>query len=481
MSNEISNKTVVSNLIWRFAERCGAQGVSFIVSVILARLLVPDQFGEIALMNVFINLMSVFVDCGLSSSVIQKKDADELDFSCVFVANIICSIFAYAIIFFLAPIIAEFYMNNDIILMLRVMGLTVIVASLKNVQQAYVTKQLMFKKFFFSTIIGTILSGVVGIILAYRGWGVWALVFQSLLNTVIDTAMLWLTVGWYPKINFSVGRFKKLFAYGGKLLLSAFLDTLYNNIYSLIIGKKYTEADLAYYSKGRQMPELLITNINAALDSVLFPVMSNVQDELFKIKEITRKAIATSTSLLWPILAAVIASASELVPVLLTDKWNGCIVFLQIFCVSYAFWPIHTANLNAIKAYGKSDIFLKQEIIKKALGIMVLLLVFDKGVMMMALSAFITAPISAFINWYPNRSNISYRLHELVKDILPALGMAVVEFAVVYVVSFLSVNIYIRLLLQIIVGIVIYITMLCCLRRSIIQFGLSLLRNSKEK
>lgn len=476
MSDGINNKTVVSNLIWRFAERCGAQGVGFVISIVLARLLMPEEFGVIALMNVFINLMGVFVDCGLASSVIQKKNADELDYSSVFVSNVVCSIAVYIIIFITAPFIANFYENSEMSLMLRVLGLSVIIASLKNIQQAYVTKHLLFKKFFYSTLIGTILSGVVGIVFAYLGFGVWALIFQSLINTIVDTAMLWIIVGWYPKWKFSFERFKELFSYGGKLLLSSILDTLYANMQSLIIGKKYTETDLAFYTKGKQMPELLITNINASLDSVLFPVMSDVQEEKEKLKAITRKAIQTSTSLIWPILAAVIASASELVQVVLTDKWSGCIIFLQIFCLSYAFWPIHTANLNAIKAYGQSGTFLKQEIIKKVLGITVLILAFDKGVEIIALSVLMLAPISAFINWFPNRKYLSYKFWEIIKDILPALAMAVLEFIVVYLLSLIDINIYIRLSMQVLMGIIVYFIMIYCFMRNLTELMLSLVK-----
>lgn len=476
MSDGINNKTVVSNLIWRFAERCGAQGVGFVISIVLARLLMPEEFGVIALMNVFINVMGVFVDCGLASSVIQKKNADELDYSSVFVSNVVCSIAVYIIIFITAPFIANFYENSEMSLMLRVLGLSVIIASLKNIQQAYVTKHLLFKKFFYSTLIGTILSGVVGIVFAYMGFGVWALIFQSLINTIVDTAMLWIIVGWYPKWKFSFERFKELFSYGGKLLLSSILDTLYTNIQSLIIGKKYTEADLAFYTKGKQLPELLITNINASLDSVLFPVMSDVQEEKEKLKSITRKAIQTSTSLIWPILAAVIASASELVNVVLTDKWSGCVIFLQIFCLSYAFWPIHTANLNAIKAYGQSGIFLKQEIIKKVLGITVLILVFDKGVEIIALSVLMLAPIAAFINWFPNRKYLSYKFWEIIKDILPALAMAVLEFIVVYLLSLIDINIYIRLSMQVLMGIIVYFIMIYCFKRNLIELLLSFVK-----
>ncbi len=479
MVDGVNKKKVITNLIWRFAERCGAQGVGFVITIILARILMPEEFGTVALMSVFINIMYVFVDCGLSSAVIQKKNVDELDFSCVFIANIVCAILSYAIIFITSPLIASFYADGELVIMMRIMGISLIISSLKSVQQAYVTRKLLFKKFFFSTLVGTIVSGIIGIVMAYCGFGVWALIAQNILNTLIDTLMLWLIVGWHPKFQFSFERFRELFAYGGKLLLSGLIDTLYTNLQSLVIGKKYTETDLAYYSRGKQVPELLITNINSSLDSVLFPIMSGVQEEKDKLKSITRKALQTSTSFLWPILAAVIAGAPALIEVFLTNKWMDSVVYMRIFCLSYAFWPIHTANLNAIKAYGKSGIFLKLEIIKNVLGLIVLLLVFNKGVNLIAISGLILAPICALINWFPNRQTISYQFMEVLKDTCPAFIMSVFEFCAVIAVSFLSLNVYLKLFFQVIVGVAIYFLMLFAFKRDMCNVIIDLFRNKK--
>lgn len=473
MQDESLKKRAVKNIIWRFAERCGAQFVNLIITIVLARILLPDDFGTVAIINVFIVVFNVFVDSGMANALIQKKNVDNKDFSSVFYFNIFQGVVIYILLYLSAPLIAGFFNNTELTAMLRVAGLVLLISSVKNIQQAYVSKKLMFQKFFWATLGGTVVSSVVGIWMACNGYGVWALITQNIINQLIDTLILWLIVKWRPEKYFSFQRIKNLLSYGSKLLFSALIDTVYNNFQSLFIGKFYTEADLAYYTKGKQIPDFLVANINATLDSVLFPIMSDVQDDIPRLKSMTRKAISTSTTLLWPILAAVIASAPQMISVLLTDKWIDSVFFLRVFCISYALWPIHTANLNAIKAYGKSGTFLIQEIMKKTIGITVLLLVFNKGVHAIALSVLITAPISAFINWLPNRKNISYRFWEQIKDILPALGMAIIEFGVVFLLSFLNINIYIKFGLQILAGVVVYLIMICYFKWDIIKTILS--------
>ncbi len=467
MQNEQIKTVAIKNILWKFAERCGAQFVNLIITIILARILLPEDFGIIALINVFIVILNVFVDSGMANALIQKKNVDNKDFSSVFYFNIFQGIIIYILLYLLAPFIASFYENADITAMIRVAGTVLLISSIKNVQQAYVAKKLIFQKFFWATLIGTIISSVIGILLAYMHYGVWALIIQNVLNQLIDTIVLWIIVKWRPEKYFSFRRIGDLLSYGIKLLFSALIDTVYNNFQVLFIGKYYTESELAYYSKGKQLPGVLVININSAIESVLFPIMSDVQENREELKKITRNVISASTIILWPILAAVIASATEVVTVLLTEKWIDSVIFLQIFCLSYALWPIHTANLSVIKAYGKSDIFLKLEILKKAIGLTILLLVYDKGVHMIAASVLITGPISAFINWFPNSKNLSYRFFELLKDLLPAFGMAVAEFIVVYLLSFLPLNIYLKFILQIMVGMIIYILMLYFVKRNL--------------
>ncbi len=353
-----TQKKVLSNFLWRFAERCGAQIIQFIVSLVLARILAPEAYGTIALVLVFEQILQVFVDSGLGNALIQKKDADDLDFSSVFWFNVVWCLVLYVIMFFCAPLIAWFYNDESLTSIVRVLCLMVVVSGLKNVQQAYVSRTMQFKRFFWATLGGTLISAVAGIGLALLGFGVWALVAQKLTNLIIDTTVLWFTVKWRPKWMFSFQRLKGLFSFGWKLLVSSLIDTLYRNLRQLIIGKFYTKEELAFYNQGDQFPKVIVTNINTSIDSVLLPTMSKAQDDPARVKQMTRRAIKTSTYIMAPLMMGLAFCADTVVRLILTDKWMPCVPFLQIFCITYMFYPIHTANLNAIKAMGRSDLFL---------------------------------------------------------------------------------------------------------------------------
>lgn len=474
-----SRKRIFSNFIWRFAERCGAQGVSFIVSIVLARLLAPEVYGTIALVTVFITILNVFVDSGLANALIQKKDADDTDFSTVFYFNIVVCLILYVGVFCVAPAIADFYNDSELVPVIRVLSLTLVISGVKNVQQAYVSRTLQFKRFFFATLGGTIGAAVVGIYMAYMGYGVWALVAQQIFNATIDTVILWITVKWRPKAVFSYSRLKGLVAYGWKLLASSLLDTVYNNVRQLIIGKKYSSADLAYYNKGKQFPNFVITNVNTAIDSVLFPVISANQDNPEQVKSMTRRAIQTSSFVIWPVVMGLAACAEPIVRILLSDKWLPCVPYLQIFCFSYGFWPIHTANLNAIKAVGRSDIFLKLEIIKKTIGIISIIVSVPFGVMAMALAYMVTAPISAFVNATPNRKLLEYKYREQLNDMLPSMILSLIMFVCVLLVGQIQINTLATLLLQIITGIIVYVVGAVLFRFKSLKYIMSIIKRGK--
>lgn len=452
----MQSREVLTNMIWRFAERCGAQGVTFIVSLVLARLLDPSIYGTVALVTVFTTILNVFVDSGFGNALIQKKDTDDIDFSTVFFFNIfICGIL-YLIMYISAPMIAQFYNDEAIVPIIRVISLIIIISGVKNVQQAYVTRNMMFKKFFYATLGGTIGAAVIGITMAYIGFGVWSLVAQMIFNAAVDTVVLWITVKWRPKFVFSIKRLKSLFSYGWRLLCSGLLDTVYNNIYSLIIGKFYTLSDLAFYNKGKHFPMLVIQNVNTAIDSVLFPVLSEAQDERDRVKSMVRRSIVTSTFLIFPAMAGLAAISKSLILILLTDKWLPAVIFMQFACFRLAFWPVHTANLQAIKAMGRSDIFLKLEIIKKILGIVVLIITIPMGLMAMMVGSCISAVVSSFINAFPNKKLLNYSYFEQVKDMLPSFLLAIVMFVIVLSVQLLNLNMWLTIIIQIILGVVIY-------------------------
>lgn len=453
----INGKTVSSNFIWRLLERCGAQGVTFLVSIVLARLLDPEIYGTIALVTVFTAIMQVFIDSGLGNALIQKKDADDLDFSSVFYFNLVVCVLLYAAMFFLAPVISAFYNRPELSPVIRVLSLTLIVSGVKNIQHAYVSRHLMFKKFFFATLGGTIGAGIIGIIMALKGFGVWALVTQDLFNVTVDTIILWITVKWRPKRMFSLQRLKSLFSYGWKLLASSLIDVGYKELRALIIGKIYTSEDLAFYNRGQQFPNLIVTNINTSIDSVLFPAMSSEQKNSIRVREMTRRAIKTSTFLMMPLMMGLAVCAEPIVSLILTDKWLPSIFYLRIFCFSFAFYPIHTANLNAIKAMGRSDLFLKLEIIKKMIGLFAVVGTMFISVEAMALSLLVVSVLGQIINSWPNRKLLGYHYLDQLKDMLPQIMISLVMGAIVYCVKYIGLNNLFTLIIQVPLGVALYV------------------------
>lgn len=467
---------VIKNFVWRFAERCGAQLVTFIVSIVLARILAPEDYGKIALVTVFTAIMQVFVDSGLGTALIQKKDADDLDFSSVFYFNFAICLILYMIMFLLAPVIANFYRDESLVPIIRVISLTIVISGVKGIQQSYVSRNMLFKRFFFATLGGTVFSAVVGIWMAYAGAGVWAIVVQQLSNTTIDTLILWVTVKWRPRKEFSWGRLKKLLSFGWKMLASSLLDTVYNNLRNLIIGRMYSSTELAYYNQGDKLPNVIVNNINTSIDSVLLPTMANAQDDCTRIKEMTRRAIKMSTYAMAPLMMGLAFCAEPIIQLVLTDKWLPCVPYLRIFCITYMFYPIHTANLNAIKAMGRSDMFLKLEIAKKVVGIFLLISTMNFGVMIMAYSLLVGSVLNQIINSWPNRKLLHYGYGEQIKDILPSILLAVGMGICVYFVRFIHSPTIIILLIQICLGAIIYIGLSALLRFEEFTYIINLIR-----
>lgn len=474
---ELSNgDSVVKNFIWRFAERSGAQLVTLIVSIVLARILDPEDYGQVTLITVFTTIMQVFVDSGLGTALIQKKDADDLDFSSVFYFNFAVCLFLYGVMFVASPFIAAFYHDTSLTPLIRVISLTIVISGVKGIQQSYVSRNMLFKRFFYSTLGGTIFSAFLGIALAYTGFGVWAIVAQQLSNTAIDTLILWLTVKWRPKKMFSWERLTTLLSFGWKMLASSLLDTVYNNVRSLIIGKMYSSADLAYYDQGKKFPYVIISNINTSIDSVLLPTMADAQDDRDRVKSMTRRAIKVSTYVMAPLMMGMAWCAEPIVRLVLTEKWLACVPFLRIFCITYMFYPIHTANLNAIKAMGRSDLFLRLEVAKKIAGLTLLLSTMWFGVMAMAYSLLVSSVLSQIINSWPNRSLLHYSYLEQLKDILPGIMLAVFMGACVNMLAWLQLPDAVTLLLQILLGATIYLAVSAAIHLDSYEYLIDMIR-----
>ena len=393
----------------------------------------------------------------MANALIQKKDPDDLDFSSVFYFNICFCLLLYVALFFAAPWVAAIYREPDLVPIVRVLGLTLVFSGLKNVQQAYVSKTLQFKRFFFATLGGTLFSAVLGITMAKKGFGVWALVAQQLSNVAVNTAILWFTVHWRPKRVFSWKRLGGLLSYGWKLLVASLIDQVYIKIYPLVIGIRYSSEDIAFYEKGMNWPNLIVENINNSMDSVLLPVLSAEQDQRERVREMTRRAIKTGTYIIMPLMAGLAACATPLVRLLMTEKWLPSVPYLQIFCIIYAFFPLHTANLNAIKAVGRSDTFLVLEVIKRGLELVILLITMRYGVFPMVLGLLISELASQGINAWPNRKLLNYPYAAQLKDMLPSILLSLFMAACVYPVSLLGLADWLTLLIQVPFGVLIYV------------------------
>lgn len=456
--NNIKNKTI-SGLAWKFSERITAQLVTFVVSAVLARVLSPADYGVIAIVNVFIAIANVFVDSGFGNSLIQKKNADNVDFSSVFYFNIVMSLAVYFVLYLIAPYISSFYNKEILTPVLRVLGFRLVIAGINSVQHAYVSKKMIFKRFFWSTLFGTVLSAAVGIVMAYNGFGVWSLVGQYMTNTTVDTIVLWFTVRWRPSLAFSFKKLKGLFSYGWKILVTSLIDTTFFKLRQLLIGKMYTSEDLAFYSKGDHFPSLVVTNVNSSIRAVLFPAMSNSQDKKEAVKAMARRSIRTSSYIMFPMMMGLAVLAEPIVKIILTDKWLPCVPFLQICCCVYAFMPLDTANLQAIKAMGRSDIILKLQIIKKTISVIILLISIRYGVLAVALSNIFTCFITSFTNAFPNKKLLKYSYLEQIKDITPSVLISVCMGIVVYISSKLFAGlmpILPAMIIEIIIGVLVY-------------------------
>ena len=453
----------LSGVIWKFGERVSAQAVNFIVSIILARLLLPDDYGLIALVTVFITICNKIVISGFATSLIQKKDADNLDFSTVFYFSLAVAVVLYTGLFFTAPFIADFYSAESdpalFIQVIRVMGLNLFIIAVNSVQQAYVSRTMQFRKFFFSTIIGTVVSAVAGIALAYMGKGVWALVAQNMILAVVNGIVLWFMVKWRPQLKFSFKRLKSLYSYGWKIFVASMIKILYTDLRSLVIGKVYTAADLAFYNKAQSFPQLIDTNVEGTIDSVLFPAISKKQSNVDDMRAMLRRAIKTTSYILMPLLAGLSAVAKPFIVILLTDKWAESIPLMQILAFSFIFAPVELENLQAIKAIGRSDIALKVEIIKKVVGVVILIASIPFGVTAIAIGMVISTTLSAIINAIPNKKLLGYTFKMQLKDILPSLIMSLVMFGAVYPISLLNINVWLMLIIQVVVGAIIYVAL----------------------
>ena len=427
---------------------------------------------------VFINISNVIMTTGFSTSLIQKKDADNLDFSTVFFFSIGLSVGLYSLLYLCAPLVADFYDKPELKPVLRILALGIPITAVNSVQQAYVSRHMLFRRFFWSTLFGALLSGAVGLVMAYRGFGVYALVAQNLTNLIVGTVVLWFTVKWRPNCVFSSSRLKALFGYGWKLLVQNVLVNVYSSLRSLTIGKVYTTEDLAFYTKGSQYPNLIATNVDTALNSVLFPAIAKEQSDLAKVKAMTRRTTRLSSFVMAPILIGFIAVAESFLGFLLTDKWLPAAPYLRIICIVLLFLPAQTAMLQAIKAVGRSDVVLKIDIPVRIFAIVILIVSVPFGVIYVALSEVATTVLGTYLYMRAARKVIGYTPIEVLTDLMPniavAAGMGIVTW---FLGRLLPFSLGVSLLIQVLGGACIYVLLLIITRNDSFLYVVNTLKS----
>ena len=462
-------KTVVSNILWRLAERGGTQAVSFLVSLVLARLLTPEDYGVVSLVTVFTAILTLFVDGGFSSALIQNQKTDQTDYSTVFYFNLFVSVILYGCMYMAAPWIAVFYAQPSLTNYIRVLSLSLVIGGANGVQQALVAKRMEYRRFFYASLSGTLLSAMVGVVLALLGLGPWALVAQRLIDQAADAVILWFTVKWRPSFRFSFRRLKPLASYGGKMLGSSLLNSLVGNFTSLLIGKVYSPSELAYYDKSQRVPMLLVSNLQTAVQSVLFPAMARRQSEREELRQMLRQSVMASAYCIFPCMIGVASCARPLVRVLFTDRWIALVPYLRLWCVVLLFYLLHTANLQVIQAVGRSDIYLRQELLKQALSMAAVLAALPFGAFAVLGAMAAMCPVHFYINAKPNQELLGYGVWAQLRDIAPIAGLNAALAIWLWLLSLLPLPDFALLSVQTLAGIAFYLAGSAVLRIEIFK------------
>ena len=444
-------------LAWSMVERFATQGVQFLFGIILARLLSPDDYGIIAMPLVFLAIAQCIIDSGFSTALIRKPELTEDDLSTAFYFNIGIGILCYAVLFFSSPLIADFYHTPILSSLLKVTALAVLFNPLCAVQQAILTRKIDFKTQAIVSFSGAVVSGIVGLYMAYNGFGVWSLVFQQVGGYVMRTILLWILGKWKPKRKWSWESFHYLWGFGSKMLGSGLLDTIYNNIYPIVIGKYFSAQDLGNYTRAQQFSSLPSSNVTGVLQRVTFPVLSSIQNEDERLAKNYRKILKLSAFLVFPMMLMLSAIANPLVRILLTDKWIGCVVLLQIICFQMMWYPIHAINLNLLTVKGRSDLFFRLEIFKKIMGVCIMFITIPHGIIWMVSGGIVSSMLSLIINTYYTGKLINVGYFKQMGDLLPIFGVSFIMWLIVHAIISLSSNLYCQLVLGISLGAIVYL------------------------
>lgn len=456
MSDSLKSKTV-KGVMWSSIDRFTTKGISFVFSMLIARMLLPSDYGVIAMLGIFMAVSQCFIDSGFGTALVRKNDRTEEDFCTVFYFNIAVACICYALLFFASPYIASFYNLPLLESVTKVWGLNLIISSLSGIQSAQLTIAIDFKSRAKISVITTLFTGVVGLWLAYRGYGVWALVFQALSSNILSVILLWFTVRWIPKLIFSWKSFKELFSFGSKLLASALLATTYENIYPIVIGKYFSASSLGVYARADSLAQFPSSNITGVLQSVTFPVLSKIQNDDARLGDAYRRFLRMSAFVVFPLMVGLASVADPFIRIVLTDKWAGTILFLQIICFALMWYPIHAINLNLLQVKGRSDYFLKLEVIKKILGIATLCVTIPLGLTAMCYGRVFTSVVCLGINTYYTKRIIGYGFSAQMRDLAHILIHSLVMGVIVYAAVYLLPNLWSQIIVGTLLGAIYYI------------------------
>jgi len=443
----------VTGLLWSFIDNFFKLGLTFIIGIVLARLLTPREFGLIGMITIFIALSRSLVDSGFTQALIRKQDCTQSDYSTVFYFNLLIGIFIYTVLFFSAPAISRFFDEPELILIVHVLGLVIIVNAFSVVQRARLIKNIDFKLQARITFIASLLSGIISIWMAFSGYGVWSLVVLTLAGALFTTLLLWLWNKWKPSLVFSRTSFADMFSFGYKLMISGLIDTAYRNIYLFIIGKYFSATELGYYTRAEQFKNLPSQNISEVIQRVSYPVLSEMQDDAGRLKLAYQKILRSTMLITSVLMLLMIATAEPLVLALIGEQWLPSVIYLQLLSVVGLFYPLQAINLNVLKVFGRSDIFLRLEIIKKTLAVPVILIGVFMGIKLMIISMIIHSSIAYFLNSYYSGQNIGYSSLQQLKDIGPSLLLALLIGGLVFSLGlFIDQPDYLLLIIQLATG-----------------------------
>lgn len=457
MSDSLKSKTV-KGVVWSSIERFSTQGVQFLIMIIMARLLTPKDYGLIGMLAIFLAVAQSLIDSGFSQALIRKQNRTDVDNSTVFYFNIIVSCSLYLILFITAPFVADFYNQPELTSVMRVVCLGVILNSLAVVQRALLTVRIDFKTQAKASLSAAVISGCIGIVLAYSGFGVWALVVQQLLNLSVNTLLLWIFSKWRPIAVFSWDSFHELFAFGSKMLASGLLDTLYRNIYPIVIGKLFSASSLGHYTRAQQFSEFPSSNITGIIQRVTYPVLCGIQDDMERLTNVYRKFLKLSAFVIFPFMMGLSAVAKPFINISLGSQWEFCGQLLQVICFAMMWYPIHSINLNLLQVKGRSDLFLRLEIIKKILGITVLCITAPFGLIVMCYGQIFNSIVALAINTYYTGKLINVGFIRQMKDLFPTILLSLTMFGTILLVNGLIESNMYRLIIGIMVGIVVYVS-----------------------